>query len=59
VKRNYLLANVSLGVGVAGVTGALVWVIVTNPRTANSSRRLWFDGQVHPTGGSAVVRGRF
>ncbi len=58
-KHDYLLANVSLGVGVAGATGTLVWLIATRPRPAESSRRLRLDIAPRRGGAITTLRGSF
>jgi hypothetical protein len=58
-RRKYLLANVSLGVGIAGATSTLVWLLVAKPRPVESSRQVRLDLEADPGGASALVRGRF
>jgi hypothetical protein len=54
-KRDYLLANVSLGVGVAGAAASLTW-IVTRPKRPN---QVGLSLEVGPNRSGLVARGRF
>jgi len=47
VRRDYLIANVSLGVGVAGLLGAGAWILLA-PSASGGKSRAAFDVQLGP-----------
>ncbi len=58
-KQRYLMANVSLGVGVAGAAGTVIWLLATRPRGPATTRRPRVELVVGQSGAGATVRGRF
>lgn len=57
VEREYLLANISLGVGVVGLLGAAAWLVFTPGQSRSSSSAGGWELRVD--GNSATIFGRF
>ncbi len=61
IKKLYLAADVSLGVGAAALATSVIWFIASpsSKEKPASQATYRFDVQPTPTGGFAAVSGRF